>query len=106
MIHLKRFNENKENYPKEIIATRPIYQNKETMLWDDKEISMDDCNNYLDAVNVLYLNNVREEKYNTILEYYEIVDGYSIEEGHTENIIEISKKNLDYLIEFKIIKVL
>lgn len=106
MKRIKRFNESIEDYPKEIIATRPIYQSEETMLWNDKKISMEDCNNYLDAVNVLYLNNVREEEYNTILEYYEIVDGYSIEEGHTENIIEISKKNLDYLIEFKIIEVI
>ena len=39
MKRIKRFNESiEEDYPKEIIATRPIYQSKETMLWNDKKL--------------------------------------------------------------------
>jgi hypothetical protein len=87
------------NIPKQIIANRTIYQPSNTMLWTDNinGINIQDCNNYMEPINTYHLNNIREEKYNTFLEYYEIID------GNTESIIEITKTNLDFLIEFNII---
>ena len=86
--------------PKQIIANRTIYQPSNTMLWTDNinTINIQDCNNYMEPINIYHLNSIREEKYNTFLEYYEIID------DHTESIIEITKNNLELLIEFNIIR--
>ncbi len=103
MKHLKRFNENISNYPKEIIATRHLYQPSGTMLWTDNlgDRKITDCNNYIEPVNSLTLKDITENNNNNPLLIY-----YEIEEGHTSNIIEITKKNLDFLIEFNLIEVL
>lgn len=87
-------------YPKEIIATKTLYQNSDTFLYDDIQLDNDKCEHTLDPINICYLTNIRNHGSIVILEYYEKSSGY------TESIFEISDKNLQYLIDFNLIGVL
>lgn len=101
MKYIKRFNENLNEYPNEIIANKTLYQDVETFVWSDEFLEIGRCESIYEPANSSKLKDSYED-YNgdKILVYYEYEN-----DGSLASIFDIELNNLKDLISNNLISI-